>query len=33
MHNFEVNVNSIQLVTAGFLPLLRRGQRKLVFNM
>ncbi|KAK5048666.1 hypothetical protein LTR84_005757 [Exophiala bonariae] len=33
MQNLEVNVNSIQLVTAGFLPLLRRGQKKLVFNI
>jgi hypothetical protein len=33
MHILDVNVNGIQLATAGFLPLLRRGERKLVFNM
>ena len=33
MSTFEVNVNSVQLCSAAFLPLLRQGSKKLVLNM
>ncbi|KAJ9615696.1 hypothetical protein H2200_001772 [Cladophialophora chaetospira] len=33
MHCLEVNVNSIQLVTAAFLPLLRRSGQKTILNI
>lgn len=33
MNNLEVNVNGAQIVTAAFLPLLRKGSRKLVVNV
>lgn len=33
MNTLDVNVNGVQRVTAAFLPLLRKGSRKLVINV
>ncbi|EXJ91482.1 hypothetical protein A1O3_00030 [Capronia epimyces CBS 606.96] len=33
MHVLNVNVNGVQLVSAAFLPLLRLGSQKLIFNI
>jgi NAD(P)-dependent dehydrogenase (short-subunit alcohol dehydrogenase family) len=33
MSTLEVNVNGAQIVTAAFLPLLRKRSRKLVVNV
>lgn len=33
MQCMEINVNSIQLMTTAFLPLLRRGKQKTILNM